>query len=237
MDQFKIEIDTEKLPAVDEWQTLRWICPSNIALIKYWGKHGMQLPDNPSLSFSLKRSITRLNFQYMSKKGRSTPLDFLFENKPQTEFKKRIARVLDSVKEFFPFLDAYQIRINTVNTFPHSSGIASSASAMGALALALCTMEQQLFKSLNDHNDFLRKASFIARLASGSASRSVFGGFASWGKTAALPESSDFFAQPVPGMIHERFQNIHDAILIVSSERKKVSSSAGHQMMKNHVFG
>jgi len=236
MDQFKPQIKKESWPHIKEWQSIRWLCPSNIALIKYWGKHGEQMPDNPSLSFSLSKSITRLNFQYRSRKGQSRPLEFLFENKPHAEFKKRVVRVVESLKEYFPFLDHYQIRLNTVNTFPHSSGIASSASGMGALTLALCEMEQQLLGTLPSEEDFFRKASFCARIASGSASRSVYGGFVSWGKTKLIHNSSDFYAQPLPITIHSKFQKLCDAVLIVSSEKKRISSTAGHHLMQDHVY-
>jgi diphosphomevalonate decarboxylase len=236
MESFKPTMSAIDLPDIPDWQTIRWLCPSNIALIKYWGKHGNQLPDNPSLSFTLSKSITRLNLQYKSKEETSPALDFLFENKPHSAFKERIDKSLKGVKDYFPFLDQYQIRLNTANTFPHSSGIASSASAMGALALSLCSMEHQLMGTLGDRKKFYKKASFIARLASGSASRSVFGGFVTWGKIPAVKGGSDLHAQPLDIPVHDRFRKLRDAVLIVSSGKKRISSSAGHHMMVDHAY-
>ncbi len=116
---------------------------------------------------------------------------------------------------------------------PHSSGIASSASAMGALALCLLSMEEQI--TGHPSSDPMKKASFLARLGSGSASRSLHPGFALWGYSKAWPGSSDEFAIPVQG-IHENFVAIRDSILIVDPGSKKLSSSAGHALMETNAF-
>lgn len=80
-----------------------------------------------------------------------------------------------------------------------------------------------------------RKASFIARLGSGSASRSVFPHFALWGISSAWKDSSDEYAIPLTGF-HPSFTNMRDSILIVESGQKKVSSSAGHSLMETNPF-
>ena len=74
----------------------------------------------------------------------------------------------------------------------HSSGIASSASAFSSLALCLVDIE----KSITGSNDFHNKASFISRLGSGSASRSIFGPAAMWGKTNLIDNSNDYYSIP-----------------------------------------
>jgi len=122
--------------------------------------------------------------------------------------------------------------IKSENSFPHSSGIASSASSMGALALCLCDIEKKLF---NNEKDFLKKASHLSRLGSGSASRSIYPSVVTWGLSSDIDKSSDLFAIPVIDF-HDVFSTFHDDILIVSDREKSVSSSAGHALMETNIF-
>ena len=155
--------------------TIIWESPSNIALIKYWGKMGVQLPRNPSLSMSLKASVSRFELTYSPKKDGEKHLIYLFEGKENKIFEDKLSRFIDSVSNDLPCLTKYQLKISSSNTFPHSAGIASSASAMSALALCLCSMQEAIDEMEMPCDFFLQKASRIARLGSGSASRSVFG--------------------------------------------------------------
>jgi len=213
-----------------------WRSPSNIALVKYWGKHGIQLPQNPSLSFALKNSFTETSVSYSFKKLEKTELEFLFEGKPNITFKNRINKVLAVYSEYLPFLQKLNLEIESKNSFPHSSGIASSASAMSALALCLVSIEKDLFGTLNEKKYFFQKASFLARLGSGSAARSVFPGFVVWGEDKKVKSSSDEIAVTLQTKIHDKFQKLNDAILITSSAKKQVSSSQGHDLMIQHPF-
>lgn len=215
-----------------------WESPSNIALVKYWGKHGIQLPNNPSLSFSLNNTLTRTSVEYTSEKSVSgISLEFYFERKRNPEFEERIIRYFQLLSVDMPFLSQLHFVINSKNTFPHSSGIASSASAFSALALCLCSIENQLFGTLQYKDQFFNKASFLARLGSGSACRSVYPGLVVWGETSSLKGSSDEFAVTMEeDEIHPLFNNLHDSILIVSSKSKSVKSSAGHSLMNDHPF-
>ncbi|MBL4559700.1 MAG: diphosphomevalonate decarboxylase [Labilibaculum sp.] len=215
--------------------SVSWESPSNIALIKYWGKKGNQLPCNPSISMSLKNSLSLTNLTY-EPKGKGDQLSFLFEGKRQEPFEQRIANFFESLSDQFSFLKDFQISISSENTFPHSTGIASSASAMSSLALCLCSMEEEVTGVQVEKDEFYRKASLIARLGSGSASRSVYGGFVAWGESNSFSKSSDEYAVPFSQYIHPVFQDFQDAILLVSSEKKVVSSSAGHQLMVNHPY-
>ena len=83
---------------------------------------------------------------------------------------------------------------------------------------------------------FYEEASSLARLGSGSASRSIYGGFNVWGKTEIIEHSCDKYTIPVPIQPASVFQGLQDSILIVASGKKKVSSSAGHQLMENHPY-
>ncbi|MCB0685806.1 MAG: diphosphomevalonate decarboxylase, partial [Saprospiraceae bacterium] len=115
---------------------VRWQSPSNIALIKYWGKYGDQLPQNPSISFTLDKSFTQTKISYRFRPDRHSPISttFLFEGKENAAFQERIERYLLKRKDFLPFLSDLHLDIESTNSFPHSAGIASSASAFSALA-------------------------------------------------------------------------------------------------------
>ncbi|WP_372751622.1 diphosphomevalonate/mevalonate 3,5-bisphosphate decarboxylase family protein [Labilibaculum sp.] len=215
--------------------SIGWESPSNIALIKYWGKKGNQLPCNPSISMSLKNSLSRTLLHY-EPKTKENALRFLFEGKRQVLFEQRICKFFESLSDQFNFLNDYQFSISSENTFPHSAGIASSASAMSSLALCLCSMEEEISGKQLSSDDFYKKASLVARLGSGSASRSVYGGFVAWGESPSFSKSSDEYAASFSQYIHPVFQDFQDAILLVSSKQKEVSSSVGHELMKNHPY-
>jgi diphosphomevalonate decarboxylase len=212
-----------------------WRAPSNIALVKYWGKYGNQLPRNASLSFTLTNAFTETTVKYVSKAHdeKNIDLKFYFEGKENEKFEKKIQAFLESIVHYFPFLPHFDLEIHSHNSFPHSTGIASSASSMAALALCLTDIENALDGGMFPLQ-FFEKASTIARLGSGSACRSIFPYAAEWGKHPLLPLSSDEYA--VPFELAPVFQSFKDAILIVSSEEKSVSSRAGHALMEDNPF-
>jgi diphosphomevalonate decarboxylase len=221
----------------------RWSAPSNIALVKYWGKKDNQIPANPSVSFTLNKckTITKLAF---AKKDISTALnvtntnfsfDLLFEGKPKEDFKPKIQKFLERIEIYLPFLKDYHFTIDTENTFPHSSGIASSASGMAALAMNFMSLEKALNPAMTEEY-FFKKASFLARLGSGSACRSVKGQVVVWGNQENIEGSSDLFGVEFPNDIHANFKNFQDTILLVDKGEKQVSSTIGHDLMHNHPY-
>lgn len=216
-------------------KSVTWKCPSNIALVKYWGKKGKQLPANPSISFTLDQchTITTLSFKEKEHDG-TLLVSFAFDGKSMPSFEPKLEAFFNNVEDLFPFLPGFLIEINTTNTFPHSSGIASSASGMAALALCLCSMEKELGHDISEA-DFYRKASKTARLGSGSACRSVYGPLVLWGQTKFNSLGDDEFAIPVKE-IHPVFNNFCDTILIVEEGSKSVSSSVGHSLIDKHPF-
>lgn len=211
-----------------------WRSPSNIAIIKYWGKYGNQLPQNPSLSFTLSQAYTETRVDYKRTDQNDISIDFLFEGKSNKNFENRIEAFLKKNIAYFPFITSLHLKIESSNSFPHSSGIASSASSMSALCLCLMTLEQKLTESTYSPSTLLKKASFLSRLASGSASRSVYPISAIWGQHHAV-NSHNEYATPFAKM-HSVFKTFHDDILIVSKEEKKVSSTAGHALMEGNPF-
>ena len=212
-----------------------WKSPSNIAFIKYWGKHGIQLPMNPSLSMTLDKCFTQTSITLTEKQANS-PIEFTFafEGKSNSKFANRIEKYIQQIANKLSFLDHYRLEIESENSFPHSAGIASSASAMSALALCLGTIEQRLGKNMS--GEFYQETSELARLGSGSASRSLFSEFAVWGKTNDIKDSSDNYAVKLNVPIHPDLKCLRDVVLIVDAEEKKVSSSAGHGLMNNHPY-
>ena len=220
-----------------EYRTVRWQSPSNIALIKYWGKKENQIPSSPSISMTLSCSVSEVRIQYReAPRRKGLQVEFTFEGGKNDRFEQRIRRYLQSLIPQMPFLDKLYLKIESRNSFPHSAGIASSASGFSALALCLCTMENVFFSDLSDRQAFLRKASCLARLGSGSAARSVYGGYTTWGKIANSVASADEYALPLETEIHPVFRTMNDTILIVSSKEKSISSSAGHGLMVNHPY-
>lgn len=220
-----------------------WRAPSNIALVKYWGKYGNQLPKNASISFTLNNAFTETSVKYTAKKDtdihqydpKNIDLKFFFEGKENPKFADKIQKFLESIVPHFPFLTYFSLEINSSNSFPHSTGIASSASSMAALALCLTDMQNTIEGGLRP-TEFFEKASMIARLGSGSACRSVYPYLAIWGKHSEVALSSNEYAVPFHETMHPIFKTFKDAILIVSSDEKSVSSRAGHALMEGNPF-
>ncbi|MGB0177916.1 MAG: diphosphomevalonate/mevalonate 3,5-bisphosphate decarboxylase family protein, partial [Owenweeksia sp.] len=214
----------------------KWRSPSNIALVKYWGKYHPQIPANPSISFTLDQCFTETSLSLLGRKSESEEYDLevLLDGETQASFKPKITKFLSGIAEEIPFVKDYHLRIETHNSFPHSSGIASSASGMSALALCLLSIKEELMSKTGD--DFYRKASEWSRLGSGSASRSVYGGLVEWGQFAGIPESNDEYAIPYRDRVHPIFQDFCDYVLLVETGSKKVSSTAGHGLMEKHPY-
>lgn len=222
-----------------ELKKVTWRSPSNIALVKYWGKKaGNQIPANPSISFTLEHcySETTVTLFEKASKGKDIELRFYFDGKENMAFRLRMLKFIETIAKDFPFLQQYGLLIDSTNSFPHSSGIASSASAMSALALCFCDMQDQLNKKKLTKEKFLQTASHYSRLGSGSASRSIYPMLAEWGKSTKVKGSSDNFAVPCAKDLNKVFHNYQNTILIASSAEKKVSSRVGHSLMKTNPF-
>jgi diphosphomevalonate decarboxylase len=207
-----------------------WISPSNIAFIKYWGKKAYQLPANPSLSLTLKECISRTSVAFVPHE--SLKVEFFLDGKERPTFGKKIDEFLKTLAADIPLLNNLSLKIESKNTFPHGAGIASSASGLSAFALCFTEYLHHLIQE-KDEALFLRRASFISRLASGSACRSVYGGFTTWGESS-LKDSSDKYASPLK--VHHELEHLQDTILVIDDQEKSVSSRQGHERMKEHFF-
>ncbi len=207
--------------------------PSNIALVKYWGKTDPQIPTNPSISYTLTNSYTETNLIFEPKKANESEIRVFLDEVEKTDFVPKIKKFFKRIADYAPYLEEFDFTIQTHNSFPHSSGIASSASGMSALAKCLIQMEQIIGISADNQ---LRRSSFLSRLGSGSACRSVYPGLVTWGKSEFIVGSSDLYAIPLESDIHPVFKTFNDTILLIHEGTKSVSSTVGHQLMNNHPY-
>ncbi|HUR30543.1 MAG TPA: hypothetical protein VMZ69_03870 [Saprospiraceae bacterium] len=213
-----------------------WRSPSNIALIKYWGKHGVQLPRNPSLSFTLTACHTDMSVKITLDSG-SPKLTVLYDGNETPAFEPKINSFFSRLHHKLPWLKNATIVIDSINTFPHAAGIASSASSMSALALCLCDLDDQIHARTSSKDDlWWANASTFSRLGSGSACRSLFPVASLWGQMNTIEKSSDEYAIPWVDQVDPVFHTFHDAILVVSSGEKTVSSSEGHDLMNELAY-
>lgn len=207
-------------------------CPSNIALIKYWGKYEGQIPANPSISFTLSNCKTETKMIFKS--GEKFSIKTFLAEKEETKFSEKIEKYFRNIEKYLPWILQGSFVIETENTFPHSSGIASSASGFGAIAKCLMEMDRE-FSSRNFFD--VKKASFLARLGSGSACRSVYDGLVVWGEVNEVEGSSDLYAVKYPDEeIHPIFRDFNDYVLLIHEGQKSVSSTVGHGLMNTNPY-
>ncbi|PGH16467.1 diphosphomevalonate decarboxylase [Helicocarpus griseus UAMH5409] len=207
--------------------------PVNIAVIKYWGKRDavLNLPTNSSLSVTLSQSSLRAyttascSPTYPAEAGDTLTLN----SKPQDiQASKRtlaclsdlraLRRNLENANPSLPKLSACPLRIVSENNFPTAAGLASSAAGFAALVRAIANL-YELPQSASD-------LSRIARQGSGSACRSMMGGYVAW-RTGVLEDGSDSLAEEVAPASH--WPEMRALILVVSDVKKDVPSTTGMQ--------
>ena len=186
---------------------------TNIALIKYWGKRDEELflPTNSSLSLTLDGFYTTTTVEF-SKELRK---DELIINGGRSSDKEllRVSGFLNIVRSIAE-VDTYASIISE-NNVPIAAGFASSASAFAALAAASTkSLGLELSKD---------ELSILARQGSGSACRSIYGGFVEWN----MGERTDGKDSKAVQLLSEDKWKLTILSAVVSSERKKVSSSEG----------
>lgn len=208
-----------------------WSCPSNIALVKYWGKKqgGQQLPANPSISWSLS-DLTATTTVTVTGTG-DFAFEFLLDGAPKPGFEPKLREFFNRILPNCPWLSGVQLKIESINNFPHGTGIASSAAGLGALSCCLVDLETSPAEAVN-----WQKISFLARLGSGSACRSMFSKPAIWGESKGVEGSSDLYASPLIGEVHPNLAKWEDCVLIVDANEKSVSSTQGHALLQQHPY-
>jgi len=215
-------------------QTVTESCPSNIALIKYWGKYENQIPANPSISYTLNHCRTNTTMEFSA--GEEFSVQTFLAGNEEQKFAEKIEKYFKNIEQYLPWILKGKYVIRTENTFPHSSGIASSASGFGAIAKCLMQLDAAFSGSISEEVS-LEKASFLARLGSGSACRSLYNGLVVWGNTKEVEGSSDLYAVQYPNdEIHTVFKNFNDWVLLIHEGEKSVSSTVGHGLMKTNPY-
>ena len=215
----------------------KWRSPSNIALVKYWGKRDVQIPANPSISFTLKNSYTEteIKFTLKSEKSEFVDFDLYFEGEKNKSFDEKVISYFKNVSVYTPYLKYYHLEIKSSNSFPHSSGIASSASAFSALSVCIVAFEKIINMSLTD-DIAKKKESFLSRLGSGSACRSVNGPLMMWGEHKDYKLSTNELAIEPEFKLHDNFKEFQDTILLIDKGQKSVSSTIGHGLMNTNPY-
>ena len=155
--------------------------PSNIAFLKYWGKSDTekQWPANSSLSMTLNTINTETRVTLSESSDYDVQLGDTVVTRDSSQGGK-IFKHLDFLEKEFGF--THKLSIKTKNSFPTGCGIASSASGLGALTLACLSAWTQStsFEELEKAGFPRNKLAELARLGSGSACRSLYGGYVTW---------------------------------------------------------
>ena len=193
---------------------------SNIAFIKYWGNKddGLNLPMNGSISMTLDAAHTTTTVTFDPTLTQDT-----FTLNGQLADIEAAARVTDHLNHLRR-MAAFNLyaSIRSENSFPTGAGIASSASGFAALTVAAAAAMGLALSNV--------ELSRIARLGSGSASRSIDGGFVEW---HAGDSHTASFAEPIAP---SDYWDLVDIIAIVSDEHKRYGSSVGHTLAHSSPF-
>lgn len=194
--------------------------PANIALIKYWGKKDeeLRLPLNSSISMTLDKCFTITTVEF-DKKYKTDSFGIVGEEVNEKE-KMRVFKHLDRVRKLAKI--NLRAKVLSKNSFPKSSGIASSASGFAALTLA-ATKAAGL-------NLSKKELSILARLGSGSACRSIPDGFVEWKKGERSDDSYAYSLYPAS------YWDLRDIICIVNLPGKKIGSTEGMENAKSSLF-
>ncbi|KAF9424606.1 hypothetical protein HW555_000417 [Spodoptera exigua] len=195
--------------------------PVNIAVIKYWGKRDedLILPLNDSVSATLDTSIMCAKTSVCAR-PEFKENEIWLNGKKESFHSPRLQNCLKEIKSRAAaensvnedFLQ-WKVRVCSENNFPTAAGLASSAAGYACLVTALA----KLYKVKSD-------VSSIARLGSGSACRSVYGGFVRW-HAGTNPDGSDSIASQIKGSAH--WPEMQALILVVGDTKKKTSSTTG----------
>jgi diphosphomevalonate decarboxylase len=189
---------------------------SNIAFIKYWGvaDAAINLPLNNSISMTLADAHTTTTVAWEDAAVLPTDQVMIDDAPLDARAAERVVRHLDRIRALAG--SDRRARVASRNNFPMAAGIASSASGFAALTVAGC---QALGLELD-----ATRLSALARLGSGSASRSLFGGFVEWEQGQ---DDATSVARPLHPPEHWA---LYDLVLVVSQTAKQVSSEGGHRL-------
>lgn len=210
--------------------------PVNIATLKYWGKRDtvLNLPTNSSISVTLSQDDLCTTTTVSA--GPDFTKDHLWLNGIEQEIEgskrleacfrelRKLRRALEDEKRaqgdktVIP-LSAFNLHIVSENNFPTAAGLASSAAGFAAFVSAIA----KLFELPQSPTEL----SILARQGSGSACRSLFGGFVAW-NMGSKADGSDSSAECIAPKEH--WPQVRAAVLVASADKKDVSSTSGMQI-------
>jgi diphosphomevalonate decarboxylase len=199
--------------------------PSNIAFIKYWGKrpNSKQWPANDSLSMTLNQLATKTIARRSDAEDHSLRLGDRFYTRTDKNLGKTFIH-LDRLALRFGF--TRKLQIASVNSFPMGAGIASSASGLAALTLAslMAWTDSRNWDDLEKNGFDRTLLADLARLGSGSACRSLFGGFVQW---EAGPDED---SQSYSSLYSDEHWALRDTVVLFSTQQKSVGSTEAHEL-------
>ena len=194
--------------------------PANIALIKYWGRKNetLRIPANDSLAICLDKSFTLTTVEFRE----DLEKDRVFIDKKEAieKEKERVVKHLNKIRKKAGI--KFFAQVVSKNSFPAATGLASSASGFAALTLA-CSKAAGL--NLSE-----REISRLARLGSGSACRSIPDGFVYWHGGNSDRNSYAY------SLYSHLYWGLRDLTIIIQKEKKKISSTKGHQLAFQNPF-
>ncbi|KAF9520359.1 hypothetical protein BS47DRAFT_1370479 [Hydnum rufescens UP504] len=210
--------------------------PVNIACIKYWGKRDTKLilPTNSSLSVTLDQD--HLRSKTTSRADASFEKDRLWLNGKEEEIKpagrtatcikelRRLRCEFEGANPNEPKIADLHLHISSFNNFPTAAGLASSASGFAALVSSLAA----LYKLPATQSEL----SLIARQGSGSACRSLFGGYVAW-NMGSKTDGTDSIAEEIAPRSH--WPEMHALICVVSDDKKGTSSTVDVPLLQHRI--
>ena len=198
--------------------------PSNIAFVKYWGVKDIDqaIPQAPSLSMTLQKCASRTTVEFAEG---ATEADTILKARPDgtlapasPAFADPVRAQLDRIRTWAGHTGTFKVA--TQNSFPAAAGLGSSASGFAALTLAT-------LHALDANPDGAERSVLARRSGSGSAARSVFGGYVTW------PHGDNHAAKQIEPYTH---WDLRDVIAVVETTPKNVPSREGHQRAPSSPF-
>ena len=202
------------------------IAPSNIAFIKYWGVKdaGLRLPTNGSISMNLSGLLTTTTVEF----NQDLEEDIvIIGNKDIQREAGRVSSHLDRVRRMAKIKT--RAKVVSINNFPISTGLSSSASGFAALTVAASNAAAAVSNAVGLQLSG-KKLSILARLGSGSACRSIPDGFVEWIEGDSNETSYAVSLYPPD------YWDIVDIVVIISREKKEISSSEGQRLALTSPF-
>lgn len=196
------------------------IAPSNLAFIKYWGRHNTEdrLPVNSSISMNLSSLTTNTTVEFSSQ-YEADEITIDGRTLSATEY-SRTTKQLQRVRDLLHVTE--RAKVVSTNNFPSGTGLSSSASGFAALtAAAVAAAGAELTE---------KELSILARKGSGSACRSIPNGFVEWLSGTNSEDSYAYSLYPAD------YWNIHDVVAVVSKDKKEIPTAEGQELAQTSPF-